>query len=69
MNARQQRLKEERARELTVSAMRASPRWTPEMDARLVQAAGKYSEISELAQVWRMSIQTIQARWHVLRVG
>ncbi len=69
MNVRDEISRQARERALTTTAMRASPRWTAALDAEIIQTEGKYAEIAALAMDSSMSIQTIQARWHVLRVG
>lgn len=46
-----------------------SPVWSKDRDAAVIEAAGRYAVLAELAQGWGLSCQSVVARWHVLRVS
>ncbi|WP_300009733.1 hypothetical protein [uncultured Roseobacter sp.] len=67
MNALTRFEREIREHELTVTAMRGSPRWTPDMDAEILKSKGQYRTIAALARRWSLTSVTVLTRWHILR--
>lgn len=53
--------------EVKMPAMPEHPAWTPEADAALFEAGGKYDQLADLAKRLRKPMTAIEQRWHIMR--
>lgn len=43
--------------------------WTADRDHKVFATSGRYAEIDQLAEKWKVPVQKVMARWHRLRVA